>query len=124
MSLTECSHCITKIVFPDSGICPACGKSKFELPGKSREEILVEQEKDELERHISYYKRRGPQILISGILITTAAIALIILTIISGVFIIWWYGGVLAGAALIGKGYSQIRNARELQFMYDKKFRK
>ena len=121
MSALECPNCIRMVYFKEDGGCPSCGKSRFVLPGKSREVILLDEERDEMKFQITYYRKRGPQVLIGGLLLAGGATAVSLFTTVYG-FGLLWYGGVIVGIVMIMKGGSQIRTGRLIQSIYHETF--
>lgn len=92
------------------------------MPGKSRDKILLDDEKREMEIQIAYYKSRGRYLIIGGLLAVLGIVVLFAATFKAGGFVVWWTGGLLLGAGLMSKGYSMVNNAGQLQFLYNKKF--
>jgi hypothetical protein len=119
--IEECPHCVRSVIFKVDSTCPACGKSKLVLPAKNRDQILDDQERDDLERKFTYYKKNGPRLMLAGTLLILVVIALILLAVTHGNGVIIWYGGILIGAGIVTKGYSQLTQAREFKILLDRK---
>jgi hypothetical protein len=125
MALEECPHCLTSVMFSDSGICPSCGKKKYISSGKSREQIVAEQEKKDFEEKYIYYKKHGAQLMLGGILLIFASITMIVLFMIGEIFFTKpLFVGVFLGLGIAAKGYTEKREAKELKFFYEKKLKK
>ena len=120
MSIEECPHCLTRVLFNDSGTCPSCGKSKFVSPGKSREQIKSSIEMEKIARQINYYKYRGHGLVWGGLALLLVSLAFTILTLEHGSLIVIWYGGIVAGPFTMMKGFWDFKDAKRLKKMYIK----
>jgi hypothetical protein len=111
-------------MFSDNGKCPACGKSKYVLPRKSREQILYEQEKENITEKIEYLKKRASRLIFGGIALITIVLSIIIILILNSTIVVFWYGGLIIGFSLIVKGIADLRSKSDLQFIKRKKYNK
>jgi len=121
MKLKECPHCITKVIFSNSNICPSCNKNNLILPNKSREEIIEENDKIETERKIAYCTKYGPIYIVAGfsLIIILAIIFFIILA--SGNLMFVWIGGFIFGMGIVSKGTKLINEADEFKYQYEQR---
>lgn len=122
MAVEECPHCIRNVIFSEGGKCPACGQSKYVSPNKSREHIIYDQEKEDTEEKIKYLAKRGPRLIVGGVILTVLIVGVIILLIYYGTFVIYWTGGLLVGISMIGRGFADFRDKRELIYFFEKKY--
>ena len=124
MPVEECPNCVSKVIFNTEGICPSCGKSKYILSGKSRELLLFERDKKELEEKTKFYKKRVPALILGGIIISLGAMVAIILMVMAkvsgGKFMVM---GIMLGMAMIAKGFMYIRDRKESRIVFDKKYK-
>ena len=124
MPVEECPHCLQRVVFSENGICPSCGKNKYVSPGKSREKILYEQEKENLTEQLTFAKKKSIGFLIGGLLIFSISLFISIWTSIYSNVVVWIYGGVIAGAIMIYNGYRLKKHQISLKRILTEKYNK
>ena len=117
----ECPHCLIKVMFPENGNCPSCGKNKNNIPIKRREDIVREQAQKEMERQIAFYKKRGPRLLVGGLALTLSALLIFFLAAAGGNLGFLWTGGMLVGLGMATRGFADLTAAKEVKIKYDKK---
>lgn len=124
MTLQECPHCITKVIFSNDGDCPSCKLNINTIPKKSKEDYLLDRENKETQRKIDYCKIQGPKLITGGVCLLIITLTISILVTLSGQIALLWYGGVIVGLGFILKGINFLRDAKEIKFQHDQKLKK
>lgn len=129
MVFKECNHCLTKVMFPENGICPACKADSNLKNEKTKEQIQIEQLKRRSKEQIANCKDQGPPLIAGGIALTVILVGLLIGLIgmggglrIRGVILV--FVGLLFSIGLIGKGLNLLRDAKEIELATKLKIQK